>query len=299
MTFRSVVSNVLLLVTLLALAGSYCGLWHPAGDSLAVFRPVFAAVAVLLGLMTRSRAGAFAALTGLVALAPILWMMRAVPQPQDGLVVYQKNLFFGMQDHKAIIADIRDSRANIVLLEELSQDNLPVIWSLRDSHPYQQVCEAHAVGAVAILSDMPFQNAPTCPDTRGAAVARVVTPYGPLSVAAIHLHWPWPFGQAAQMQALLPHLRNLPRPVLIGGDFNMVPWSHLDRVVTGATDTHVAGPIRPSLTLKRVYPMPIDQLLIPEGWSGQVQMRERLGSDHRGVLLRLSPLPQASGSGQR
>ena len=286
------VLNILLLLTLLALAASYGGAWHPAGDSMAVFRPAFGVAAILLGLLLRSQAGIFAAFLGAVSLAPILWMMRPVDQPAKGLIVYQKNLYFGMQNHDAIIADIRDSGANVVLLQELSDNNLPVVQSLQSSHPYQQICEAHSVGHVAILSDMPFQGASVCPDVRGAAFASVVTPFGPLSVAALHLHWPWPNGQAQQMENLLPHLQDLSRPVLVGGDFNMVPWSHLDRLTTGATDTRIAGPIRPSFDLEGIYPMPIDRLLIPQGWSGHVQMRDRLGSDHRGMLLRLAPESQ-------
>nr|WP_246449274.1 endonuclease/exonuclease/phosphatase family protein [Paracoccus amoyensis] len=199
-----------------------------------------------------------------------------------------------MQNHEAIIADIRDSGANIVLLQEVTDSNLPVIRSLANSHPYQQICVAHSVGGVAILSDMPFRGAPTCPNVRGSAFASIVTPYGLLSVAALHLHWPWPYGQASQMEALLPQLRDLPRPVLIGGDFNMVPWSHLDRVTTAATDTTVARPVRPSLNLEQIYPMPIDRILIPQGWTGHVQMRDRLGSDHRGMLLRLSSRSQGN-----
>lgn len=282
----------LLLLTLLFLAASYCGLWHAAGDSLAVFRPAMAVAAILLGLLIRSRSGLFAAAVGALALAPILWMARPVSGPAEGVIVYQKNLSFRMQDHDAIIADIRSSNANIVLLQELSRNNLPVVQALQGSHPYRQICDAHAVGAVAILSDMPFQDAPVCPVQRGAAFARVVTPFGTLSVVSLHLHWPWPYGQAAQMDNLLPDLQGLPKPVLIGGDFNMVPWSHLDQKLRRATGAYTAGPVRPSFMLERIYPMPIDQLLIPEGWSGRVQMRDRLGSDHRGMLLTMAPLLQ-------
>ncbi len=279
------VLSFLVLLGLLAVATSYGGGLHPAGDSLAVFRPLFALGVILLGLLLRSRVWLWAAFAGLVALLPIIWMARPLPAPSEGLRVYQKNLLFRMQNPERVIADIRDSGADIILLQELARDNRPVIREMKVSHPYWHMCDAHSVGGVAIMSRLPFTEPPVCDYPNGLVAVRLETEAGPLSVAAVHLHWPWPFGQARHVQRMLPYLEALPKPVLVGGDFNMVPWSHTNRLFEAATGTVAAGPVRPSLLLEGVYPMPIDQVLVPEGWSARVQMRDRFGSDHRGVLL--------------
>lgn len=272
---------------LLALVAGFGGALHPAGDSLAVFRPLFALVLILLAPLM-GRIGRVALLAGLAVMAPILWQAGATPGPAPEIAVYQKNLRFDLADPGPVIRDIRDSGAGIVMLQEVSQRNLAVPQALRDSLPHQVICSAHGVGAVAILSRWPFLGTPGCVEGSGLVTARIDTPLGPLGTAALHLHWPWPFGQAAQLEALMPDLRVLPQPALVAGDFNMVPWSHALHRVTGATATARVGPLRPTMMLKGVYPMVIDHVLLAEGWRGRAAMRPRLGSDHRGLLVTLA-----------
>lgn len=276
--------------SLIALLGSYLGAIHPAGDTLAVFRPAWA----LIMLISASFMGGWRRVAGVilsaVTLAPILWAtLRPVPLPRDGLVLYLKNLRFDLADPGPVVADIRASDAGVVLLEEVSRRNLAVPEALLDSHPHQLICPAHRVGAVAILSRRPFLQTPDCAEGSGFAAARIAGPEGPVSLAVTHLHWPWPHGQAGQVAALLPRLRTLPRPVILGGDFNMVPWGYAVGKIADATGTRHVGPLRSSLVLKGLYPLVIDHVLMPEGWAGRLQMRDRLGSDHRGVLARLAP----------
>lgn len=275
------------LAALLGLIAGFCGAVHPAGDSLAVFRPFFAVVLIVLTPLM-GRAGWVTLLAGVAAMVPILWQASAMPGPGPDIVVYQKNLRFDLNDPGPVIRDIRDSGAGIVMLQEVSRRNQAVPDALRDSLPHQIVCRAHSVGAVAILSRWPFQDPPGCIEGSGLVTARIDTPLGPLGAAALHLHWPWPFQQAAQLDALVQRLDALPQPALVAGDFNMVPWSHaLDRI-TAATRTGRAGPLRSTMMLKQVYPMVIDHVLVPEGWHGWASMRPRLGSDHNGLLVRLT-----------
>ncbi|MBK4214868.1 endonuclease/exonuclease/phosphatase family protein [Paracoccus caeni] len=274
---------------LLTLLASYGGALHPAGDSMAVFRPVWAAILILSGLLLKGWLRLAALAAGLVALLPILWMMRPVTEPDGGVLVYQKNLLFTLRDPAAIIDDLRQSGADIVLLQEVSERNLSVPQALRDSHPYQLICPAHNVGAVAILSRWPFGPEPYCREGSGFAWAAVETPSGPISAAVLHLHWPWPFGQAAQVQRLLLDLQMVPQPVILGGDLNMVSWSDSVSSITAATGTVRVGPLRPTFILKRVYPMAIDHILAPKGWRSKAVMRDPLLSDHRGILARIVP----------
>lgn len=279
---------VLLLIALAMLAATYAGALHPAGDSLAVGRPVLAAVILLAGLVLRGRTGWTAAAIGALALIPMLWDARPRPEVAPGITVYQKNLLFRLDDPAAIIADIREHDPDIVLLAELSDRNLAIPRALHNTLPHQEICPAHAVGAVAILSRWPLGDV-DCRTGTGAVAARVETPAGPLTAAALHLYWPWPSLQPAQVAGLLPWLSALPRPAVIGGDFNAVPRSRAVARIAAATGTRRAGPLRPSFILQGVLPITIDHVLVPGGWSARALMRPGLGSDHRGQLVTMAP----------
>lgn len=286
--FRIVLS-VFVAGLLAALLASYAGRFHPLGDSLAVFRPAMAALLALCALAFRR--GWRLALLGvaLVALLPILWMMRPVPAPdpasEAGPVVYQKNLLFRRPDPAELLADFRASGADLILLEELSDANMPIPDAMRGSHPYQLICPAHRVGAVAILSVHPLADH-QCREGSGFAMARVQHPSGAFTAVALHLHWPWPHGQPAQLDAIMGDLGRAPRPMVIGGDFNMIPWAGAPRRIAGATDTRIVGPLFATFSL-RGYPLPIDHVLVDTGTKAAVTRRARLGSDHFGVLARI------------
>ena len=82
---------------------------------------------------------------GVLALAPILWAMRPVemPGPGQGIVVYQKNLLHSVDDPARIAADIRDSGADVALLQELSAQNGELTGMLADVLPHQAVCPSN------------------------------------------------------------------------------------------------------------------------------------------------------------
>lgn len=279
------------LIAALALAGSYGGALHPMADSLAVFRPGLALAVMLGALAWRGRARQILLAGAMIALAPILWQMRPPPPvPEAALTLYQKNLLFTLADPAPVVADIRESGADLVFLQEVSTRNRAVPEALEDAYPHQLICDAHSVGGVAILSRHAFAAPGQCLDARGAAAAQIDSPLGRVTAVVLHLHWPWPFGQAAHVERILPQLAPLPGPVLVAGDFNMVPWATSTRRIARVTDSHRVGPVAPSLMLKRLYPLMIDHILIPQDWRGAAEMRPRLGSDHRGMVARVGPV---------
>lgn len=275
--------------SLAALLASFAGAWHPAGDSLAVFRPVWALALLFSGLFLRGPVRLFCGAVALAVMLPILWSaLQPAQGPGKGIALYQKNLRFDLADPAPIIADIQASGAGIVFLQEVSRRNLAVPEGLKHSYPYQLICPAHSVGAVAIISRWPLDGADCTPGS-GMALAQVATPIGVVSAAVLHLNWPWPYGQAQQVSDLSDKIRYIPQPAVIAGDFNMVPWSHAVRWIAGATGTRRAGPLRASFALEGLYPMVIDHVLVPDGWAGQSSMRPRLGSDHRGIFVATGP----------
>ncbi|MCI2398667.1 endonuclease/exonuclease/phosphatase family protein [Aliiroseovarius subalbicans] len=277
---------------LVALVGGYLGALHPMGDSLAVLRPHLAAVLVLaaLGLLAGRRP--LLALVnlsaGAVALVPILWALGGADASPNGasLSLYQKNMLFRMPSPARLGQDILLHKPDFVTLQEVSGVNLALFDTLGDTYPAQQFCPFETIGGVAVASRWPvIRDTAFCAEHDGMAGMQVSTPEGPVWVVSIHLHWPWPNSQASQAARLLPVLATLDGPIAIGGDFNMVPWSHMMRDVAEASNTRRIG--RPHVSLMKAggwLRVPIDHVLV--SGQGETQRLPLLGSDHFGILAR-------------
>ena len=109
-----------------------------------------------------------------------------------------------------------------------------------------------------------------CVEGEGLAWVRIEFGGKPVTIAGLHLDWPYPYDQPTQIDALEPQLKALPRPIIVGGDFNAAPWSHAVARIAQETGTSVVGGLRMSW---RVLPkwaasvpmLPLDQILLPAG----------------------------------
>jgi len=288
-----VIITFIWLSLLAIILGGYGAGFHPIGDSLAVFRLEAAAaclvVCVFWGLMGGTRLAFMGIAVSLIAAGPILWAMRA-GVPGTALVLYQKNLLFSNQRQEEVVGDIRAVGPDIVTLQELSAPNQQIPEALLDDFPFQAICPFEAVGALAILSRWPIEEVRCDPEAyRGLAVARIAAPDGPIWVASVHLHWPWPSRQPAQVDRIVPQLAMLDGPVVMAGDFNMVSWSRVMRRMSGAVDGAVLGPSMVT-RVGRFLRLRIDHVVAPLGTSGSVERRGLIGSDHHGLVARIGPL---------
>jgi len=279
------------------LIGSYLGALHPLGDSLAVFRWHFAfglMAVTLMGALCWKRRRIWWALLVLSCawISGGIWFYgQKIGTASDfDLVVYQKNMSYRMVDWRPLKQDILSQRADIVTLQEVEPGNRQLLSDLAASHPSRAYCRFAGVGGVAIASSLPRTDAdPICIEGEGMIALQVETVYGPLWIVSLHLHWPYPFGQAAQVERLLPHLTALDGPVLVAGDFNMVPWSHVLRSIEDATNTERAGHLLYTFPMKRErISLPIDHVLIPGNNDRDIRRRPLLGSDHYGVVARFT-----------
>jgi len=119
--------------------------------------------------------------------------------------------------------------------------------------------------------------------------ARVKIPAGEVTVVSLHLHWPWPYRQQAQMADVLPALEALKAPVFIGGDFNTVAWSNITARIQAATDTQAIGGLRFTKSLfSEIVQLPIDHVLAPINWPASATSGPRLGSDHNSVIAQFA-----------
>ena len=268
-----------------AFLGSFAGRLHPAGDSLAVFRLPIAGVLALVVIWSPWPA----LLRWLVAVICIAAMAQIVLQkytthPAGPVIVYQKNLLFGNAQVEALQSDILAANPDIVALQEVTSRNAALVQNLRATYPHQASCALTDWARVAILSRWPVEGE-ICLEQRGLVGLQVLSPDGVFWAFSLHAYWPWPHGQARQIGEVLPVLGTLNEPIVIAGDFNMVPWSYTHRWLAGVTQTSRAGPLFP--TFRRVgVPLPIDHVYAPGG--GRASARPLLGSDHLGVLAEVT-----------
>lgn len=277
---------------MLTLVASYLGAWHPVGDLLAVFRIWIAGVLLVLALslvMMRPRAvGGITAVAAGIALVGAMPMSLVQPhssgfaQPQT---IYQKNLLFALPDASAILADIAEVSPDHITLQEVSARNRVQVLDALPTLYARHYCAFASVGGVAVASRYDVvEGSAFCIEGRGMAGFQVLGPQGPLWVVSVHLHWPYPFRQREQVEELTPIIAALDGPVLIGGDFNMVPWSWVMREFERASGSRVPDPVSGTIRLfDGLIAPPIDHVLLP-GRGGTLSVRPRLGSDHLAVV---------------
>jgi endonuclease/exonuclease/phosphatase (EEP) superfamily protein YafD len=314
-----VILKLLVLLALIAvsipLTAGFFGRQHPAFDSLAHFRVHLAVLLVLAGLpllLLRSFRlhGLLAAAFGSAAiltvtgtsLLPGLGPVQASNQPKDALSpVYrllQLNLRFDNPEPGKVLSLIGRLRPDIVTLNEVSAMWAEKLALLASAYPYRIVCriDNHA-GGVAILSLRPFADGAEGQCLEGGTFATAMIDLGGryVEVGALHLHWPWPFDQADQINGLAPMLAEMAETAILAGDLNAAPWSAASARIAEAADMTPAGPAAPTW-LYRMLPeflrfagLPIDRIFAKgEVVVHSVDMLEAVGSDHLPVLAEFS-----------
>ena len=300
------VLSTMLLFSGLALLLGFAGQFHGIGDTLAVLRPplvlILAGLSVLAFLARLRRLGAIGLLASIAAATSMLPTAPPSLVPEDArtYTAYQKNLLFLLPDTRPVATDILSTNADFVTLQELHSRNRPILGQLSADYPHQLLCPFAIVGGTAVLSRWPAVKGRTiCSEGRGLAAMQVETPDGPLWIVSLHLHWPYPYRQPEQLNVLLPILKGLETPVMVGGDFNMVPWSFAVRSIARTTDTRLSG--YPGGTFALSYlngggnllgwvpELPIDHILVPEaGEALKPQRRAKHGSDHNGLITKFT-----------
>lgn len=291
---------VTLMRLLAGLAGMVClvsfgGVLHPAGDSLAVFRFELAIAFVILVICAgwgRVVRWPLMALGGAVLVVHIVNSRAALPPASPAYTLYQQNLHYSAKDRTGFLGHLRRVSPDFITLQEVSGANLPVLSVLQAEYPAQQHCPLEDTLGEAVLSRFPMvKGSGFCTGRDGIAGMQVITPEGPVWLLSLHIMWPWPHGQAQQLDEILPDLPVLDGPVLLGGDFNAVAWSHALRRVEQATGTRRIGHWSKSFELAQGLRIGIDHVLTsPRKDAQEIAVQESYGSDHNGILAYLGRL---------
>lgn len=276
---------------LLTLGASYLGTLHGLGDSLAMFRDWIAfgvagmgVIALLARLWMGAAASVGIAGAALIHMLSFQTLHTPAPVPGPELVVYVKNLASRWGDLIAIAQDVEDTGADVVLLQELVPQSVAVLPDLLPNHPYRHICDWTGWSIMAVASRYPLSE-PGCTDDRSLAYASVDAPGGPVWAASIHQVWPYPHGQADLLPDILAAVEAAPPRRVLAGDFNMVPWGSSVRRIMVAGNMERISPVLDTIEVRGVG-FPIDHALT-DGY-GTAGLRPRFGSDHMGLIARIT-----------
>lgn len=287
------------------------GWYWPVADAFASFLP-FAGVLALFALPMAPRRARWGFVgLGIVALGLVGWpILREIgarpsaiepPAGAERLVVVTHNLHGGVTTPDRAAAVLRNSGADVLLLQEARQAG-PLLARLARDFPYRSHCQGCEL---AILSRRPMGRVHWRLTNRvgqivGPALFRgdVTLPGGAVvTVATVHAPWPYPPQPHTRFRrSLIDGIRETGSDrMVLSGDFNLTPWGHgmaeLDRGLSPMRRITRALFSFPAQVAGRDWPvplLPIDQIFIGRGIRfGRVDVLPYTGSDHRAIRAEL------------
>ncbi len=287
----------------LAIFMGFLGAVLPLGDSLAIFRIEFTALLAIAGVVAyklgRTLIPMMAMITvcvSVMSLVPYAGANREVDAPD--LVLHQHNVMFGNPRLDELIVELDQTGADLLTLQEISETNFARIKAgLGTDYPHFKVCLYDRGGVAIMARDLGPLLDHGCVAKSRMAWMRIGTELGPITVVSIHQLWPWPKGQFWQREALADDIARLPRPVIMGGDFNNVPWSSAVRSAAGAADGRLARGLGRSFVFDTPWPLfRIDHVVAPLGAQLRAARTPGWGSDHLGLTAQIRLRPQEPGA---
>lgn len=264
---------------------SFAGASFPPGDSLAVFRPISGLALGILLLLWGWRGLKLALVVALVTVVSMRF--GHAPEARSGAAfrVHQHNMMIANQQIPRLKAVIARSAPDIVTLQEVPLGPIGADAVALKGYEARVLC-AHRAGREAVLSRWPIL-AQGCGSAGRFAWARVDLPQGAVTVVSLHQLWPWPYPQMKQLPRIAREIAALEGPVIVAGDFNMVPWGASVRAIKRAAQGRLAVPDGATRMLGPVG-LVIDHVIVPEGWGATARRTDKLGSDHWGLDLRIT-----------
>ena len=300
-----------MLIWLAMLAGLLGRLAWPF-DLLAHFRVQYAALFVLLALIfliLKRWVFALAALAGLaVSAVPLMAYLpdqssgtatAAVDEPVFRLLSF--NVWFRNPDMARTAEYIEESRADAVVLLELTPSQAQALLPLLPSYPHYYI-EPSRMGA-AVFTKWPVIDAESYPLAPGGAVAarmRLDWRGSPVTVLGVHLNWP--LGprnsqyRTEELAGVVAFGKEHREPLIVAGDFNLTPWSEYFKDALDESGLHDSAR---GFGLARSWPaqfapvgMRIDHCWLSREWqSVNVDIGPSLGSDHLPLVADLALRP--------
>jgi endonuclease/exonuclease/phosphatase (EEP) superfamily protein YafD len=281
-------------------------------DLFAHFRVQYAALFVLLTLLLlilRQPVFALVALAGTgVSAVPLIAYLPDEPSgaataevsdPTFRLLSF--NVWFRNPDMARTAAYIEESRADAVVLLELTPSQAQALQPLLPSYPHYYI-EPSRMGA-AVFTKWPVLDAESVPLAEGGAVAaRMRLDWRGSSVTVLGVHLNWPLGprnsqyRNEELAGVVAFSKAQREPLIVAGDFNLTPWSEYFSDALEESGLHDSAR---GFGLTRSWPaqfallgMRIDHCFLSREWkSVRVDIGPALGSDHLPVVADLTLRP--------
>ncbi len=278
-----IIFRIFAILAVLAFGFGYLGIFHPLADSIAIGRPL-CAIAIVLCAWSLRRPFNWA-----LSSASVIWLVTFAISffPSSHLTsvnfrLYQHNLLFtNTAPDLELVA--KQLHPDVMTFQEVEASTLNI--GRIEGYSYSKICRYEVIGKIAIISRLPFIDS-GCANggARGFAWARVQHQNKQITIVSLHLDWPFPYEQNKQIEALLPQLKKLPQPVILGGDFNQVPWSHSFNTIAKSINAEVNRKTHFTLVRTPIF-LPIDHVMSP--FPMRVEKLDRYGSDHHGLFAEL------------
>lgn len=274
-------------------------------DSVSHFRFQLTALLIILVLLTAllghrrlSLAGVIVVVFGLISIFPHSFPIQAHAEGNAyiQLKLMQLNLLFMNRRLDSVARLARDRDVDVITLQEVNKRTGRLLSLLKKDYPYQVRCSFQSVGGIAVLSRLPLAQGSSrgCLAKNGTAWLRIKLGKQAVTIASIHLHWPYPFSQYEQVSNLEKQLPNIMQPMILAGDFNAVPWSHSVNRLAKASQTRVTEGLRFSFYLNMmgtILPigLPLDHVLVPKDFVVKsIALGPKVGSDHSSVFANIA-----------
>lgn len=144
----------------------------------------------------------------------VTFNMSTEPRPIDNLILH-----------------IAKSAPDVVMLQEVTQAHAARLEvGLAVTFPFRHVCTHRQGCSQAVFSRIPWIEAKHVYRASGGPEmiwAKFSDPrLGRFRLISLHLAWPFtPQTQQRHIDRLIAFVREIDEPVIIGGDFNLTPWS--------------------------------------------------------------------------
>jgi endonuclease/exonuclease/phosphatase (EEP) superfamily protein YafD len=303
------ISFALAFLTITALLLGLLGRYVWPLDLFAHFRIHYIVALILAGIallaLREWNSGTIALLAAALASIPTFDYLSSASQHTSQaaprLRVLSFNIWFRNEDVMRLAGHLDASGADIVMLQEISQQQAEALRATLKAYPFAYTDAAEPTDTV-LLSRWPLQSTSTEKlAENGVSALRAIVQWRntPVTVFGVHLHWPLGARSSTRRNAELKGLAALAAtvkgPLIILGDLNVTPWSahfaelletsHLHDCSAG----HGLHPTWPSQIA--TLGIRIDHCLASAHWQTQSTWTgPHIGSDHRPMFVEMGPI---------
>jgi endonuclease/exonuclease/phosphatase (EEP) superfamily protein YafD len=303
------------IAAVLATIVGFGGDWHWFADLFAHFRPQYViGFAVVLPLLLLRRCWWVAGLAGAGAVGnfAVMWPHATVPVVAQAAAadaprvrVVSLNLLQGNTKLDAVEKFLRDSEADVIVVQEVTPASAEVLRKLAPVYPGQLIRGRKHSKGTAFLTRLPlksvrFEGTPG-QELIGAVIAEIEGSAGPFTVLGVHSHKPTSAKGAASQDLYFDWIadqvaaeRAKGVPVIVAGDFNATPWSRSFKRFTAAcplTDTSRGILFGATWSFYLPHRLMIDHAFVSPEWRLLRRVvGPAVGSDHRPLILDLARL---------